>query len=131
MDKETNNTSEITSEVVTKYKEPVTKLVESNLPPEVRVHVVHLHKGNSSRSQRRGKEFVSIARLYGKNNELLGQGKAMCSVHDNPTRRVGRQVAVGRAMSNMYKQLVQRQAIESYLDRQKHVALSNLLTNQA
>jgi hypothetical protein len=82
------------------------KYVEDRLPSNIRVRVVHLHPGNTSVNQlkKHGKtntKYVTIARLYDDNSEWdypIATGVAACSSKDNPSRQVGRQVAVGRAM---------------------------------
>jgi len=75
------------------------KFVESNIPSNVKVHVVHLHSGNSSRKQRNGHMYKTICELHDrKTQNLLGVGKACCSKSDVPTRKLGRAIAVGRAM---------------------------------
>lgn len=37
-----------------------------------------------------------------KTNALLAFGSAYCGPHDNPCRRIGRAIAVGRALKNFY-----------------------------
>lgn len=75
------------------------KIVESKIPEGVRLQVVHLHTGNSKPKQRRGRQFATVAYLY-KDNVMVGMGKAFCSEHDAPSRKIGRAVAVGRALKN-------------------------------
>ena len=75
------------------------KFLEKNLPNNVRVSVVHFHRGNSSRSARKGHSYMTLARLYDReSHELIGHGEAHCSRHDLPSRAKGRAVAIGRAM---------------------------------
>ena len=82
------------------------KLVENNIPSHLRVQVVYLHDGNTSRSKLRhiGKhhtKYVTIAKLVNKaDGMVLGQGKAVCSMNDNPRRNIGRAIAVGRAFAS-------------------------------
>lgn len=79
---------------------------ESFLPEGYRVRVAHLHPGNSSSNQRKklGKtnaRYVTIARLFTQDGEVpIGKGIAACSSKDNPSRHLGREIAVGRAMAN-------------------------------
>lgn len=84
------------------------KYVESNIPPNMRVRVVHLHPGNCSNNQLKkyGKtnaKYVTIAKLYDDDHMMgdipIATGVAACSSVDNPTRQLGRQIAIGRALS--------------------------------
>lgn len=73
------------------------KLVENNVPQELTVKVSHLHSGNSSRRQRRGSKYMTIAKLVGPTGDVVAEGFAQCRSTDAPSRQVGRQVAIGRA----------------------------------
>jgi len=81
------------------------KNVESNVPEHLRVHVVYLYKGRLSKSQlkkigRTRTTYVTIAKLFTKEGgRLVGEGIAACSTGDRPSRKVGRAVAVGRALA--------------------------------
>lgn len=84
------------------------KYTEAALPSHLRAQVVHLHTGNASKNQlkRIGKtnaKYVTIARLwdYDVNTDeevCVAEGIAACSPKDNPSRQVGRAVAIGRAL---------------------------------
>lgn len=77
------------------------RYIETNLPPDLRVKVVHLHRGNSSRSERHGHCYRTIAKIIRRSNGMVvGLGEARCSHRDRPSRSTGRQVAVGRAMKD-------------------------------
>lgn len=80
------------------------KLVEANVPVECSLRVVHLHEGNSSKRQRRGASFLTIAKLIDHQGEVVSIGYAQCRSTDVPNRRVGRHVAVGRALKNFYSE---------------------------
>jgi hypothetical protein len=68
-----------------------------NLPDHLRLEVVHLHPGNSSRTKRRGHKYRTIARLRDINtDDIVLQTEARCSRYDTPSRKVGRAIAVGR-----------------------------------
>lgn len=84
---------------------------ESNIPEGLFLRVVHLHPGNTSGNQLKkyGKtnaKYVTIAKLYNNDNEdqqwqdPIAIGVAACSHRDNPSRQLGRQIAVGRALSH-------------------------------
>lgn len=69
-----------------------------NVPKNMYLSITHLHQGNSSRNKRKGHPYVTIAKLFERNsNELVAVGKAYCSRKDNPSRMLGREIAVGRA----------------------------------
>lgn len=75
------------------------KLIEANVPENLRVQVIHLHRGNSSNRQRKGHEYVTVARLSNRADDtIVAEGKSFCSKHDAPSRSKGRAIAVGRAL---------------------------------
>lgn len=73
------------------------------------VQVRHYHKGNSSNNFRHGKEFITEAKIVDKSLDIeddwyvVGFGKSICAKHDLPSRKVGRHVAVGRAIRDAVK----------------------------
>ena len=78
------------------------KYKENYLPSDVDVHVMHLHKGNSSRRERKGHDYRTLAMLMNKEHTaILGFGESRHGHHDGaPCRAVGRAVAIGRAMKD-------------------------------
>ena len=75
------------------------KFKESELPDTMRIKVVHLHPGNSSKRQRKGCVYRTLAKILEKDSDrILGRGEARCNPLDTPSRRVGRDIAVGRAL---------------------------------
>jgi len=76
----------------------------NNLPHGFRLRVSHLHAGNSSKRQRHGKDFRTIAEIVNESDEVFAGATAECSEKDSPRRQVGRQVAVGRALKNFWFQ---------------------------
>lgn len=74
------------------------KYVEANVPKNFDVHVTHLHSGNSTRRQRKGHEYMTIAKLVDPMGRIVSMGVAQCSRKDSPSRKVGRSVAIGRAL---------------------------------
>ena len=80
------------------------KYNEKNIPEGMFIKVIHLHTGNTSKNQMKklGKtnaKFITIARLY--MNGIMfsvGEGIAACSKKDSPSRRIGRSIAIGRAL---------------------------------
>lgn len=87
----------------------MSKNVESEVPNSMRVCVVHLHPGNSTESDRSTSDdngweyyhkYMTIAKLRDKkSNEVVSEGVSYCSGVDNPCRKIGRAVAVGRAVA--------------------------------
>ena len=68
---------------------------------DVRLQVSHLHQGNTSRSRRRGKKYVSIAKLIDKaTGNIVGKGIAKCCKTDVPNRKLGRGLSVARAIQD-------------------------------
>lgn len=82
------------------------RYTEDKLNGRYHLRVVHLHPGNTSSNQLKkfGKtnaKYVTIAKIFDDNRDWLepiGVGVAACSAKDNPTRKLGRAIAVGRAM---------------------------------
>lgn len=76
---------------------------ERAIPPNVKLVVSHLHDGNSSRSDRRGHKYATIAKLYNRETgHFVAAGIAYCSKRDVPSRKTGRVVAIGRALKNFW-----------------------------
>lgn len=61
------------------------------------VKLVHLTTANSSRRARDGKSWKTIAVLKDTYNGVTAQGISWCSKRDQPNRKLGREVAFGRA----------------------------------
>lgn len=78
------------------------KYIESNIPDNFQLHVHHYHCGNSSKRQRHGKEYMTAAWITNKSGDTVGSGVAYCSNKDNPRRSVGREIATGRAMQELF-----------------------------
>lgn len=86
------------------------RLVEVLLPQYIRARVRYYHEGNSSDIQRQhiasvqgghSPSYVAECRLVDINrNRCIGYGVSACSPKDNPSRKIARAIAVGRAMKN-------------------------------
>jgi len=58
----------------------------------------HLHQGNSTPRDRRGKPYMTVAHVIDKRyDEIVGEGVSYCSKDDAPNRHTGLSLAVGRA----------------------------------
>ena len=75
------------------------RYTESNVPEHLRVQVVH-------RPPRRRKDrYQTYAMLRDRETDaLLAIGHSKCSREDAPSRKVGRAVAVGRALKSYFKE---------------------------
>lgn len=76
------------------------KMLEKNLPSDVRVRVMYQHTDT-------GKLDATIAVLYDTHsNATLGVGRSMVNhrKEKNPSRKMGRAIAVGRAMAAWKRQ---------------------------
>lgn len=83
--------------------QPQRNFTEDNIPEKFKLRVHHLHCGNSTHSDRLGHEYVTIAQLFDRETgELITEGKSFCSKRDVPNKKVGRMVAVGRALKEYY-----------------------------
>lgn len=68
----------------------------------MRLKLVHLHEGNSSKRQRHGRKFVTVALIIDDRGFVEAEGYAECSKQDNPRRKIGREIAIGRALKSYY-----------------------------
>lgn len=69
------------------------KYKESNTPDHLALQVRY-HKG---------KKWVTVAKLYVRaTGELASWGQSICSPRDNPNRKIGRAIAVGRALKRYH-----------------------------
>lgn len=76
----------------------------------MRIYVKHFHNGNDPDNTlrreiltnnlrhypKKSRAYVTIAKAYSDDNELIASEVAICSPLDQPNRRRGYQVAVGR-----------------------------------
>ena len=69
---------------------------EYNVPENIHIQLTHLHKGNSSRKQRKGKDYLTIAKFV-HDDVVVARAMALCSEKDAPSRKRGRDIAIGRA----------------------------------
>jgi len=77
------------------------KLVENNLPKNIKVRVHYYHPHNSTPRLRKGHDYLTAVNLVDvKNHQIIASGESYCSHRDTPRRDIGRYVAVGRAMKN-------------------------------
>lgn len=69
---------------------------EKNLPDYLRLVVRYA----------RGAGWSSSARLYDRGTgELVAHGNAFCSPRDNPCRKIGRAICVGRALKMYWEKI--------------------------
>ena len=67
-----------------------------NIPENIHVQLSHLHKGNSSRRRRRGKDYVTVVKFLD-DDVIVAKATAQCNHLDIPNRKRGRDIAIGRA----------------------------------
>lgn len=93
------------------------------VPNELKVRVVHLTEKNSNdleRSAPEGRVFrwMTVVRLYRRDllemgapesEALVAEGRSMCCAGDQPCRRIGRDIAVGRALKALNERIVVEQ----------------------
>lgn len=67
-----------------------------NIPKNLYIHLQHLHAGNSTNEQRSGHDYITVAHIVDENDKVTS-AKAVCSPRDVPSRKRGRDIAIGRA----------------------------------
>jgi len=67
------------------------------------IQVVHLHPDNSTRRQRRGSEYLTIAKVYDDLGTVIATAVSKCSPEDKPSRQVGYELAVGRVVKQLHQ----------------------------
>jgi hypothetical protein len=96
---------------VEKSKRAVRKYVASAVPEGCRVKVFHLTPKNSSRRQRKGNQWVTIATVVNGEDQVLAKGIAQCKRGDTPNRKIGRDIAVGKAIKAYYEPKIDTEAL--------------------
>lgn len=66
------------------------------------IKVKHFHPGNSTEQERDGHPYVTIAVALDEYDEVIARAEACCSKKDNPNRKRGREIAVGRLVKELY-----------------------------
>lgn len=67
-----------------------------NIPDDLFIHIQHLHTGNSTDEQRSGHDYITVAHIVDTNDKVTS-AKSICSPRDVPSRKRGRDIAIGRA----------------------------------
>ena len=80
------------------------RYVEANIPEGFRLKVRYYTRLRNHRGKYPpcDAKWFTIAKLYDKNDLLCGHGQSSCSERDTPNRKVGRAIAVGRAVKQYY-----------------------------
>lgn len=73
-----------------------TKYNEANVPDGIRVRVRYARDAN----------WTTFCYLIDKDDLIVAKGKAVCSLKDNPVRKIGRAIAVGRAIKSFRERMV-------------------------
>ncbi len=69
------------------------KFIESSVPEGVRVHVRRFTTDD---------EYITKCDLIDEDNHILCSGESRCHPNDNPSRQIGRRIAVGRAVKTYF-----------------------------
>lgn len=86
------------------------RYAESKLPEGFSVHVDYITRHRKPFNDSVPK-WLTLAKLLDPNGKVVARGMPKCGPKDNPNRKVGRAVAVGRA----HKAYHERRAMESCL----------------
>ena len=62
------------------------------------IQVIHLHPDNSTRRQRRGSRYLTIAIAYDDAKNEIARAFSQCSHGDIPDKKMGYELAVGRVV---------------------------------
>lgn len=88
---------------------------EKVVPETIKIRVIHLHRGNSSNRKRHGHAYVTIAQAIDKETgTIIKTRKAFCSKKDNPSRKIGRQVAVGRVLKDIDQDVEMMEVVKAF-----------------
>ena len=88
----------------------MSKYTEKNIPDGLFVKVRHYNERNSDSLNKLGIKWYTEAYLCERGEDkhsytALSCGLSSCSLKDNPSRKIGRAIAVGRALKNYYEKL--------------------------
>lgn len=79
--------------------------MDITLPEGMKLHVKHLFPENSSRKQRHGSKYLTVAKVVKKDSQdnevIMSVGYAKCNRGDVPRRKMGYSIAVGRALAKI------------------------------
>ncbi len=71
------------------------KYNEANMPDGIRARVRYL----------RDRRWFTSCQLLNKDNRIVATGVSTCSYKDQPTRKIGRAIAIGRALKSYKEKL--------------------------
>lgn len=61
----------------------------------------HLTPANSTKRERQGKKWKTVATIRDTYNNVTATAEAWCSRRDVPNRKLGREIAIGRAIRKL------------------------------
>lgn len=77
-------------------------MIMMNIDDNIFIRIKHLHPNNSSRRERKGAKYRTIAWALEKGtSNAVAWADAVCSKHDVPSRKRGRKIAVGRLIKKL------------------------------
>jgi hypothetical protein len=71
---------------------------KEELPEGYRIKIKHLHEGNVGKKLLMGARYATVAEVEDDKRNVIATATAICGKRDNPSRKLGRQIAVGRAL---------------------------------
>jgi hypothetical protein len=82
------------------------KYVESNIPHTTHLRVRHIKQpvfnANHDNLWRFHYTGTTVAELFDESGQRIASAVAKCGPNDQPNRKIGRAIAVGRALKNYY-----------------------------
>lgn len=81
------------------------KYVESNVPENMNLRVQYLHQGHVAGMPTNMKR-ITVATLLDLEGRMVAKACSVCHENDNDNRKIGRAIAVGRALKEYYTNAV-------------------------
>jgi hypothetical protein len=78
------------------------RYVESNIPKGIRVRVRYTSRYRSPDNSRHLPKWYTECRLIDEDGKVVSFASSNCNEDDQPVRKIGRAVAVGRAFKEWY-----------------------------
>lgn len=75
------------------------------VPDGLKLRIHHLHPHNSTNHDRKGGKYRTIAQLVDSDKSIVVEADAVCGKRDVPSRERGRQIAIGRCLTNYHGRL--------------------------
>ena len=79
------------------------KYVETNVPKNIQVRVHYLQQGKVEGMPKNVKRVTIASLVDTTSGERVAEATAFCNNNDNDSRKIGRAIAVGRALKSYYQ----------------------------